>query len=481
MTLLSLRNTILSIKIANSTEGRKRYLFLFELMLIALIYAAFTYAWKEFAEPGLSVGPDFYILGLINIAIWSIFYKFTIIAKLPRTRRYLEILFQFVRVSFFAAATLILIKYILGLNTINILFILFYSGFNLFVIFHTRVLSYSIFKTYRAKGRDLHRVIVIADWHSDVFINKILEEKEWGFKISKVITDSRLIIKKFGKNLDILPESTDIKNIIDHEIIDEVIYCKGLANEETISRLAEICNEIGVIFRLQSNLSPLDENVLQYTTLNNSGKLSLVDAPSNNTALLIKQISDIYFSLIMLILLSPVFLLMGIIIKLDSRGPALFVQERVGLRGRKFLLYKFRTMVLDAENMIDELQAKNEADGPVFKIKSDPRITRFGSFLRKTGLDELPQLYNVLKGEMSLIGPRPSLPSEVQKYERWQLRRLSVKPGITCTWQIIPNKNEVKFENWMKLDLQYIDKWNLLKDAGLFLRTVKTFFTAMGN
>lgn len=135
----------------------------------------------------------------------------------------------------------------------------------------------------------------------------------------------------------------------------------------------------------------------------------------------------------------------------------------------------------NAEQVLETLRDKNEVDGPVFKIKKDPRITRIGSFLRKTGLDELPQLYNVFKGEMSLIGPRPPLPKEVEQYERWQLRRLSVRPGITCTWQVIPNRNDVNFEKWMKLDLQYIDNWNFGKDMLLFFKTIRTFFTAGGH
>jgi lipopolysaccharide/colanic/teichoic acid biosynthesis glycosyltransferase len=137
-------------------------------------------------------------------------------------------------------------------------------------------------------------------------------------------------------------------------------------------------------------------------------------------------------------------------------------------------------MVVDAEVIRKKLEAQNESDGPTFKIKEDPRITKIGKFLRKTSLDEVPQLINVLKGEMSLIGPRPPLPREVEEYERWQLRRLSVKPGITCTWQIIPNRNDVLFEKWMRLDLQYIDTWSLRNDFNLVFKTVKSVFTNRG-
>jgi lipopolysaccharide/colanic/teichoic acid biosynthesis glycosyltransferase len=234
---------------------------------------------------------------------------------------------------------------------------------------------------------------------------------------------------------------------------------------------------------LQSSVSPLDPTEFQLKTLNNSKAkdLSIVDAPSNSLSLVLKTMGDIYFSIIAVILLSPFFLFISLLIKLGSKGPVIFKQERIGLRGRKFKLYKFRTMVVDAEEQLKKLQASNEADGPVFKIKDDPRITKVGKFLRKTGLDELPQLFNVVRGEMSLIGPRPPLEDEVKQYERWQLRRLSVKPGITCTWQIVPDRHDVSFEEWMELDLHYIDSWNLFKDVRLFFKTVRTFFMAGGH
>jgi len=264
-------------------------------------------------------------------------------------------------------------------------------------------------------------------------------------------------------------------------VIDEVIYSKGNMKSEEIKEITNLCNEVGVIFRLQSQLSPLRTLKLQMEALNDVNQLSLADHPSNSISQFLKYVSDLYFSFFMLILLFPVFLFIAIIIKIDSPGPVFFKQERIGLRGRKFWLYKFRTMVINAEEVLEKLKEKNEMDGPVFKIKDDPRITKVGRFLRKSGLDELPQLYNVFKGEMSLIGPRPPLEKEVKQYKRWQLRRLSVKPGITCTWQIIPNRNSVNFENWMKLDLQYIDNWSLSKDIRLFFRTIATFFTATGH
>jgi len=174
-------------------------------------------------------------------------------------------------------------------------------------------------------------------------------------------------------------------------------------------------------------------------------------------------------------------LLIVIAIKLTSKGPVIFKQKRVGLRGREFNIYKFRTMVQDAEKLRPLLEAQNEMDGPVFKIKKDPRITAIGKLLRKTGLDEVPQFFNVLKGDMSLVGPRPPLPGEVAQYQRWQLRRLSMRPGITCIWQIAPNRNNITFDEWMKLDLQYIDSWSLKIDFMLLIKTIQTVAKGSGQ
>jgi lipopolysaccharide/colanic/teichoic acid biosynthesis glycosyltransferase len=180
-------------------------------------------------------------------------------------------------------------------------------------------------------------------------------------------------------------------------------------------------------------------------------------------------------------MLIPIFLVFAFLIKMDSPGPVIFKQARVGLRGRQFYLFKFRTMVKNAEALKKELEKQNEMDGPAFKLSNDPRITNVGRLLRKTGLDEVPQFFNVLKGDMSFIGPRPPLASETVKYERWQLRRLSVKPGITCYWQIMPKRNEVKFDQWVKMDLAYIDRWSIKTDIKLFFYTIKTIFSSTGS
>ena len=199
--------------------------------------------------------------------------------------------------------------------------------------------------------------------------------------------------------------------------------------------------------------------------------------------LCLKRIFDVVISLVAIILLTiiPVFLIVPIVIRLDSKGPALFLQTRVGKDGKLFTMYKFRTMRPNADQLIEQLSEQNEMDGPVFKMKEDPRITRVGKFLRKVSLDELMQFFNVLKGDMSLVGPRPPLPREVQCYTDYQKLRLLVTPGLTCTWQIHKNRNDVPFEEWVEMDIEYIQTRTYLNDLKIILKTPIAMLTATGR
>ena len=196
-------------------------------------------------------------------------------------------------------------------------------------------------------------------------------------------------------------------------------------------------------------------------------------------ALSVKFIFEYILSLLAVIVFLPFAFIIACMIKIESKGPVFFKQRRVGLHGRPFTMYKFRTMIQHSDELKKELEKKNEADGPVFKIKNDPRITKIGAFLRKTSLDEFPQFLNVLRGEMSVVGPRPPVPEEVALYQRPQLRRLSVKPGITCIWQV-SGRNNIGFDEWMKLDLQYIDNWSLKLDFMLILKTINAIYRRTG-
>ena len=188
-----------------------------------------------------------------------------------------------------------------------------------------------------------------------------------------------------------------------------------------------------------------------------------------------KRIIDIIGAGLGLILLSPIIAIVTCAVKFTSKGPVFFSQKRVGKNGELFEMYKFRSMVVNAEELKENLEDQNEMSGPMFKIKDDPRVTKVGKFIRKTSIDELPQLWNILKGDMSLVGPRPSLPKEVEQFDNWMFKRLSVRPGLTCYWQV-SGRNNIDFEDWMKLDVKYVEERNLWIDIKLIFKTVFVLF-----
>ena len=190
-----------------------------------------------------------------------------------------------------------------------------------------------------------------------------------------------------------------------------------------------------------------------------------------------KRLMDIVGAILGLIFLMPLYVIVAILIKKDSKGPVIFSQERVGYDGKRFKMYKFRSMVINAEELKEKLKKQNERKGPMFKIKEDPRVTKIGKFIRKTSIDELPQLINILKGEMSIVGPRPSLPKEIIQFDDWMMERLDVRPGLTCYWQV-EGRDDIGFQEWMKLDVKYVKERSLLLDIKLI---IKTFTVLLGD
>ena len=202
-----------------------------------------------------------------------------------------------------------------------------------------------------------------------------------------------------------------------------------------------------------------------------------VEVKTSKIYLFIKRFIDIVGALVGLIFLSPLLVIIGVLIKIESKGPIIFSQDRIGKNGKVFRMYKLRSMVENAELLKTKLIKENEMSGPMFKIKDDPRVTKVGKFIRKTSIDELPQLFNVLKGDMSLVGPRPSLPNEVLEFETWMNKRLMVKPGLTCYWQVM-GRNNIDFQQWMLLDIKYVETRSIIVDIKLIF---KTFFVLFGD
>jgi exopolysaccharide biosynthesis polyprenyl glycosylphosphotransferase len=239
------------------------------------------------------------------------------------------------------------------------------------------------------------------------------------------------------------------------------------------------CERFGVPFALPAYSFRLERARPIESAAVSDGFLHFVNHAPRPYQRSVKRLFDIFASAAALVALAPLLIFVAVLIKLTSTGPIFFKQARVGLHGRPFNIFKFRTMVVNAEEMKEQLEESNEQTGPVFKMKNDPRVTPLGRLLRKHSIDELPQLINVLRGDMSIVGPRPPLPSEVAKYEGWQLRRLSVRPGLTCIWQV-SGRNQISFQEWMFLDMRYIDHWSLTEDLSLILRTLPQVLTGRG-
>jgi exopolysaccharide biosynthesis polyprenyl glycosylphosphotransferase len=241
-----------------------------------------------------------------------------------------------------------------------------------------------------------------------------------------------------------------------------------------------LCELHGIFMRFDPEIFDLKIARARAEELEGSGHITAHSAPMDGWPVLVKRILDVILSLGIILILSPVLLVVALMVKLTSKGPVLFCQERMGRNKRKFLIYKFRTMVPDAEKLQSALEGLNEAAGPVFKIRNDPRITPLGRLLRRSSLDELPQLFNVLRGDMSLVGPRPLPLRDYEGFDQdWQRRRFSVRPGITCLWQVNGRSN-IGFEHWMKLDLQYLDEWSIWLDVKILAQTIPAVLRGSG-
>ncbi len=306
----------------------------------------------------------------------------------------------------------------------------------------------------------------------------IARYSDWGLKILGFI--ERDHEDDVSPGLKILGTIADLPEIVEENVVDEIIFVGSKPSDlDSLDGILDICKEQGIRTRVAIDLFPAKVSDVSMEFLENVPLLTFSTTPDHPLSLLVKRAMDIVLSGILLIVLFPFMALVGILVKLTSKGPMIYRQVRCGLYGRRFVLYKFRSMREGAEDVLWEIKHLNEMDGPVFKMRNDPRVTPLGRYLRRSSVDELPQFWNVLMGDMSLVGPRAPLPEEVREYSRWQRRRLSVKPGITCLWQV-SGRNEIDFHEWMKLDLHYIDNWSLLLDLKILLRTFPVVLLGKG-
>ncbi len=357
-----------------------------------------------------------------------------------------------------------------------LLLALFFIQFTLFAIY--RVIVDKIITKKIKEGRGRQNIIVIGSYEEvEWFIKRVNKNVHWGIDVlGKMIVSGSIE----ENHVPIVRNYEELENILKNSHIDMIIITIKPDKLKLVLPIITLGEALGteVSLMLEGLFKPQITKMLllSYEYLN---FLTFSSMQHNYSALLIKEIFDRVFSFIAIVLLSPLFLVVSAIIKFTSEGPVFFVQTRVGRNGQLFNMYKFRSMYKDAEKRKKELMDKNEMGKVVFKIKNDPRITPIGKFIRKYSIDELPQLINIVKGEMSFIGPRPPLPEEVAQYEPWQRRRLSMKPGLSCLWQI-SGRNDIDFDEWMLMDLKYIDNWTLWLDFVIFIKTIIVVLTGKG-
>lgn len=334
----------------------------------------------------------------------------------------------------------------------------------------------------RQRGRNWRSLLLVGSGETlRHFIQLVEGHPFWGFKLDGIIDDSGREAKDVG-GIPVVGTLQDFFSHLEGNPVDEVVFIPARRSLDELAGYFEGCEEMGVRTRLSLNFF---QHTIAKPTLDAFEEVPVVTyspVKPMSWALLFKYTFDRVAAAILILLLSPIFIVTLLLVKLTSQrwsDPIFYGQTRCGLHGKHFTCWKFRSMKVNAEAELEKLQAKNEMQGPVFKIKEDPRITKVGKWIRKLSIDELPQLWNVLVGDMSLVGPRPPIPAEVEKYDRWQRRRLSMKPGITCLWQVM-GRNKLSFDTWMKLDLEYIDNWSLFLDFKILLRTVYVVTTGYG-
>jgi exopolysaccharide biosynthesis polyprenyl glycosylphosphotransferase len=332
----------------------------------------------------------------------------------------------------------------------------------------------------RVRGKALRRVLFIGANNRSLQFAALVRRQS-GYITEGFLDDDPQRAAGFdAPEMKYLGTCADFDRVLDAHGIDEVYISLSMASfYSTIQRLVQRCEERGIDVHVKADFFQLQHarNLPMY--VGDIPILSLTSVPESKVNLALKRALDFSVSSILLLMLAPLFLVIAVIIKIQSPGPVFFLQERIGQNQRRFKMFKFRSMVANAEQLRKTLEDKNEADGPVFKIRQDPRITPFGRFIRIHSIDELPQLINVWRGEMSLVGPRPPIGSEVDQYAWEQRRRLSVKPGMTGLWQV-SGRSDVSFRQWVEMDLAYIDSWSVWQDIAILFRTFRIVIEGKG-
>jgi exopolysaccharide biosynthesis polyprenyl glycosylphosphotransferase len=387
-----------------------------------------------------------------------------------------------IKTTFIGVCVFFAAHYFLRFGKIPRTYIFAFCFVNLLFLALDKTALFYVAKELRKRGINRKRVLIVGNGDkAHEFIEVVKKNIGWGLDVVGVVKAAAESLTCDTSGVKILGTYEDIEPLLHDNIIDEIIVCIPFDQFGLIGKVIECCEREGVQIRIYSDFFGRLVKKVRVDQPYGMNIISLMATQDDELKLYIKRLLDIGVSGVMLIVLSPLFLIMSLLIKATSKGPLLYQWNVVGLNKKPFKSWKFRTMVLNADQMKTELLDRNEMAGPVFKIKNDPRVTKIGKVMRRFSLDELPQLCSVFKGDMSLVGPRPAGPHELARYDSWHRRKLSVKPGITCLWQVQGRNKISDFDEWVRLDLEYIENWSLGLDLKILLRTALAVLKGTGS
>ncbi|MFQ5588580.1 MAG: sugar transferase [Nitrospiria bacterium] len=417
----------------------------------------------------------------VILPVWSILLFYFRTYESQRTKSLLEESWKITGVSFFGPLILMSVVFLLKAEYVSRLFIGIF-GITAWIFLVLERCFLRLWARYvRRKGYNYRNIIIVGTGRRAREMKDLIDRhKEWGLRLAGFVSDQPDIRLRQIKDVPVLGAVADLPQMLEQYVIDELIFAVSRKRLEKLEEIFLLCEEQGICTRIAVNFFPHMLAKVHLDEFHGVPLLTFTTTPHNEFLLMTKRLFDLVIGFVLILALLPVSLLVILAVKSTSKGPVFFTQTRVGLNGRHFTLYKFRSMCHDALKRQEEVAHLNEMKGPAFKAANDPRLTPIGCFIRRMSLDEIPQLYNVLIGDMSIVGPRPPLPEEVTQYKRWHRRRLSMKPGLTCLWQI-GGRNKIRdFKEWMELDLRYIDNWSLKLDMKIFLKTIVAVLAGRG-
>ena len=461
------------------SQQRRRVEMLIDACLTVLAFGV-AYGLRIVLAGHPALLPHLALLPII-VPVWAFLLVFFRAYRTPGEASALELSLATIRAVGAGLVVLLALVFLLKVNEVSRVIVVSFGVLDCVALIGARMIRALAFHRALELGEKHRRVLIVGTGNrAERLVGRLLQKSEWGIEIVGYLDSDPTIVGKSIRGSSVLGTLDEISSILRDHVIDEVVLAIPRGMIGVAEKVVRACEEEGVRVRLMADLFEINVARMVLDQFDDMPLLTFEPVAQEEWKLLLKRAMDLGLTLAAMPVLLPILALIAVAIRRDSPGPVFFRQLRVGQNKRRFLLYKFRTMAEGSEQRQSEVEHLNEAQGPIFKITNDPRVTRVGWFLRRTSLDELPQLFNVLRGEMSLVGPRPMSVRDVNLFDRGiQRKRFSVRPGVTCLWQV-SGRSDLPFSKWLELDLWYIENWSLLLDLRILLKTIPAVVQGTG-